>query len=294
MRVLIVFLFSIASATSFSQTEPTYGLFWNNYSLFNPANTGLDYSQYVAVNNKYEGLRRYAPSKNMAVNADIKLKDLHGAVGIGYLGADNGGWSKINRAYFTYTYHHQLREGKILSAGASVSYDHHKYTFDQSRPEYSYIKGYPNLNVGVCYKSESLKIGLSSTHLRQPIISNYLRLGLRQYYLLGSYSVDLADWLKWEPSLLFMAYRSKDLSRLITYDHVSYDFNNRLTFEDFLWIGGTIRAMSEVGLQIGVSVKQKFNIGYAYEYPIRLLDPSTSYLYVMHEFTLAYMISDKN
>ncbi len=46
MKRNLTLILLVISLMGFSQQEPQFYMFWNNYSMFNPANTGLHYNHF--------------------------------------------------------------------------------------------------------------------------------------------------------------------------------------------------------------------------------------------------------
>lgn len=284
-RILIISL--LISVKGLSQSEPQFNMFWNNYSMFNPANTGLHYKHYGNVTylsqwDKVEG----APN-SFTANYETKLEKINSGVGAGYL-RDVIGLFTDNRFYLNYAYQLSF-ENSVLSFGSSLFFRRIGFNPNWYAPETGTnssldpnlpIGAYDtklNVNVGISYKREKLEIGLSTTQINEPNYTDVNFNGARHYFGLLSYQFKLTENLNLKPTLY---YKTDGVVGVL-------DLNALFTLKNKYWLGLSVRSTSAFGGQLGIDIKEKLRIGYAYDY---FNSDLSVYRNSTHEITLGILL----
>jgi type IX secretion system PorP/SprF family membrane protein len=290
MKRILTFTFLIISILGFSQSEPQFTMFWNNYSMFNPANTGLHYKQYgnIAYRAQWDQVEN-APNSFTGLY-ETKLKSINSAIGVGYF-KDIRGLFDNNRAYLNYAYHTKDNIfGGNISYGVSLVYSYLKFNpkyivicdgcevqLDPIFPITGMSQGKIHLNFGLNYQRDKLEVGLSSTQINQPYYNDLYFTASRHYFGLVSYQFKLSNQFDFKPSIYFKS------------DGVAWvaELNSLFTYKKQYWMGLTYRHRDALAFLAGVDIKEKFRVGYSYDY---VTGPLGNYTNGSHEFVLAVMI----
>ena len=131
MRYLL-FLFLLISFHGISQQTPLTSFYWNNYSFFNPAMSGVAHKHEANViwRNQWEKVNG-APN-NLFVNYAINLADKHG-LGVNYM-YETIGFTGKNQVKLNYNYQLKLDDHRKLVLGTAIDFQHIQVTNDWIPP----------------------------------------------------------------------------------------------------------------------------------------------------------------
>lgn len=290
MKRILITLVLFTTTISLAQSEPQFTMFWNNYSMFNPANTGLHYKHYGNMVYRAQWDKVENAPNSFTGLYEAKLDSINSGVGVGYL-RDVNGFFDNNRVYVNYTYHSKGNIlGGNLSYGASIVYSQLKFNPnyivicdgcevqpDSFLPVVGTSQGKLNLNFGVAYKRERLEVGLSSTQINQPFYDEINFQNARHYFGMVSYDFKLSQNFDLKPSLFIKGVGS----------FYSLDLNALLTFKKQYWLGVTYRKSDAFAFQGGIDIKEKFRLGYSYDL---LTSALSNYTSGSHEIVLGILI----
>ena len=282
-RILITLAF-FATALSLAQQEPQFTMFWNNYSMFNPANTGLHYKHYGNVVYRAQWDKVENAPNSFTGLYEAKLDSINSGVGIGYF-RDVIGLGSSDRFYLNYAYHLQM-ESSVLSFGAGAVINTRVFNPQWNPPQTPIDPSLPsgghdtklNLNFGVTYTREKLEVGLSSTQINQPFYEDINFQSARHYFGMVCYNFKLSQNFDLKPSLFIKGVSS----------FYSLDLNALLIFKNQYWLGGTYRAQDAIGVMGGVEIKEKFRLGYSYDFITNTV--LSQYASGSHEIVLGILI----
>ncbi len=122
-----------------------------------------------------------------------------------------------------------------------------------------------DLGGGIYYYTKQLYVGLSSTHLNQPLISedadqtsSYTFQQVRHYYIMAGYDYELNSQFTLQPSIFAKT------------DAVStqLDINTNVLYNNLVWGGLSYRVGDAVSFLAGVYATPDLRIGLAYDYNI--------------------------
>lgn len=174
-------------------------------------------------------------------------------------------------------YHHRINQG-VLSIGLDfgifnqsingewrTSEGNFDGTEDPSIPNAEAGQTVLDLGGGLYYYTRELYVGLSSTHLNQPEISdkpdqtsNYTFQQVRHYYVMAGYEYEISPLIKLQPSVFAKT------------DAVStqLDINTNVLYNDLVWGGLSYRVQDAAAFLAGIYVPkvQGLRIGVAYDY----------------------------
>ncbi len=286
MKNILIGLTVLISITSFGQGEPKLTMYWNNYTLFNPANTGLNYKHYFNTSYRNQWNNLIDAPKVIIGQYSFKVDKINSGVGIG-VALDKIGHSTSKKYYFNYAYHINLNNDATLSLGASTTlhtietpiFITPNTTTDASldplipAPQVHQTK--VSFNIGSIFKKDKLELGLSLTQVNQPYFSKiHVKSGM---YLFGmaSYQFEISDFLTYKPSIFIKSNLSISDIGII----------NQLCYDDTYWFGINYYTSNALSVNIGADLFKKYRIGYAFEYNMQ----SPYYKYPSHEFTLGFL-----
>ncbi len=116
-----------------------------------------------------------------------------------------------------------------------------------------------DLGAGLFYKSEKLYLGLSSTHINQPVIETTTELinMVRHYYLTAGYNYSLNESIVLMPSVFV-----KNDGRITSMDlNAIVEYNNRF------WGGVTVRPGDAAIVLAGMHLNESLKFGISYDVP---------------------------
>lgn len=288
---LIVFVF-IAKA-GFSQQIPLTSQYMFNDYLLNPAVAGSkDYlSASLSVRSQWTGLEGAPKTQFFSMHSKLGKK-----MGVGgFVFNDETGPVSERGIQLSYAYHLSLSDKSKLSFSVAGMMFFHDINRAYLRAEEAndntlntmLVKAVsPDINFGMMYYNEKLKIGLSSPQLLQNNIygekasgNNANKLS-RHYYLFGEYEFNISDKVDIVPSTLF---------KYVQGSPMNFDFNVRGVLNKKYWLGVSYRYNNAIAGLIGFNYK-KLSFGYAYDYSMTdLKDYSTG----GHEIFLSLRLFEK-
>ena len=179
-----------------------------------------------------------------------------------------------------------------LSAGLSFGFDAMSYDFTQSivtnvnDPYFGQTLSVtkPNVGAGLYYYGDRHFIGVSIPRLLQAKdqVNNILHtLNTRHFFISGGYVFDLNTMFKLKPSALIKYTPGAPLTA---------DVNMSLLMYDRIWTGLMYRFHESMGVNLVYHIKNTFNVGYVYDFPINGL---RKYQSGSHEIILQYDIQPK-
>ena len=286
MRYKFLFIIFFLIGQCYAQQEPHFTIFWNNYSLYNPAATGLFNKHFASLNGRLQWVNFNKAPKTISAVYDFKWEKINSGIGINYI-YDQLGFEKNNKINLTYSYQFNLKKDRVLSSGVSFgilrkSIDYSKFiTIDSNDPLLNsntvQRDDLFNINFGLMFKSPHFLFGLSATQLNESE-SKILHLkNSRHYYFVCSYNTNAGKNFNIKPIILIKS------------DIVStqYDINLLLTYKKRIWTGVSYRIDDAIAFMGGADIKGKYRIGYSYDYTISAF---ANYSNGSHEVVMALML----
>ena len=278
------------SIAAFSQLEPLYSMYWNNYGTFNPAYSGLENDLDASLTRSKMTLPKnitWVGGGNLpsfwSFNVNAKLEDMNSGIGLFYIN-EREPFHITNKIGINYNYKinqndHSLALGvspgiNILTTGI-VNWrppGETNGTVVEASPE---TKTRFSLNMGATYKYKDFIFGFSSTQINQPTLKDIYSLR-RHLFFFSSYTLQFNDKIKLIPSLLYTKTRSYNDFRV----------NIRSEFYNLLWFGGGYNNNISLSAMAGVIIKGMVILGYSYEKYIG----STSFWGPTHEINVSFKL----
>lgn len=273
MRLLFLMPLLFCMMVVQAQQIETFGHYYYNQSQFNPAANAARYDLHVSsLHRRYWSNSGVTPTQTL-VQAEKYMSQLHGAIGINFEGEQFGGY-RIQRYGLAYAGRINMGTDSHLQLGIQG-------TFLASRlitgNQYDNYKA-ADLNVGIFYTNEKMRVGLSSTQVTEPAIfpgSVFPLELIRLYYVTGSYEVAVGPG-HIEPSMRVVSDGS----------FTALDINLNTYVIPKILIGGGIR-LNEAFILNGGFVRDDFRILYLYESQMTKL---TNFGGPTHELGVAFTI----
>lgn len=267
--VLLIFI----ATSGFAQQESQNTMFWNNYSAFNPAFSGLKsnfqaYSSYKLWRGDFNFFNHDLHQLNAGV--DHYLESAYSGIGLNY-SFDQAGSTTIHRVMGNYNYQFKLNDDMIFSTGIGLGLQ--RYTIQRtqlvgpfgSNPcddpaipcgSQSTIK--PIVNFGVGFKSEGTLLGIGFTQLNEPQFQLYS--ADRHFFISAEYKINLGHNFHLTPAVLWKG---------VTVKYSVFDANTRVIHANGLILGTTVRwdasRLDPIAIcpLAGYVISDKFTVSYA-------------------------------
>lgn len=280
---LILLNLSIISI-SFAQQDPLLTNYWNNLSFINPAATGLFYKHQAAVNYRNQWDKVNGAPNTLIAGYNAKIDKIHGGIGLNYQ-YETIGFSQVHRLDVNYGYHFNLGNNRIISAGISAGVQRFGVDADWIPPvtgpdpllptnytQYSLLS-----NIGLVYKGNELSMGISSTQFLSVEIKSVNYTPARHYNVFAAYDLLVGKKFVLKPQILVRT----DLVR------ISADYNLIAKYNNRYWAGVFYRTSDAIGFSAGWDIKEKYRVGYSYDFTISKLSGISQ---GSHEIVLGFLL----
>ncbi len=289
MRYVLILIGFFSMNGLFAQYSQQYSQYMFNGMAINPAYagvreclsiTGIHSSQWVG----FEGAPR-----TQSISAHTPFRK-NGGIGLSFFN-DRIGVQSQTGIFAAYAYHLKLNKKSKLSFGVDggvslfqireddvITIDNDA-AFSQNYQTYSF----PNIGAGLFYYRENFYAGLSVPTLFSSEYSNlkaqkYFNIQPRAMVIMQTTGavIELTDDVDWKPSYLvkYIPSVSSDL-----------DLNSNFYYKRMFNLGVSYRVKKALVVLAGCTIKNKFDIGYSYGYP---LNDIANYSSGTHEIMLRY------
>ncbi|TKK68973.1 type IX secretion system membrane protein PorP/SprF [Ilyomonas limi] len=329
MRLLIIIaLFANCTITS-AQQRPYYTQYVLNTYIINPAVAGIENYTDIKVSHRHQWMgidgapittyitiqgpvhksteKRESPTSFHPVGEnprgeqywnDYTATDPHAGVGVTILNDKTG---PLNRFSFTaaYAYHLPLTQKMSISGGISagiqnMSLNTNKLYFGQNTGIDPAIAGTgtlhtwkPDINAGLWLYSAHFFTGIAAQNIvpasfafdDDTVKKQSGRLVPHLFFTSG-YRFLLTEDINFLPGIMI---------KYLQPGVVSYDFNAKCQYRDFLWIGASYRYKDGYAAMLGLNINNTFNISYAYDQTTSALKPVTG---GSHEILIGFLIGN--
>lgn len=230
---------------------------------------------------------------------DYTATDPHAGMGLTILNDKTGPLNRFS-ATVAYAYHLPLTHKMSISGGIAagvqnMSLNTNKLYFGQNTGIDPAITGTgiihtwkPDINAGLWLYSADFFAGIAAQNIVQTSFTFDEDTVKRQtgslvphLFLTAGYRLLLNDDVNFLPGITV-----KYLQRGV----VSYDFNAKCQYKDFLWIGASYRYKDGYAAMLGLSINSTFNLSYAYDQTTAAWKPVAG---GSHEFLLGFLIGNR-
>lgn len=280
-----------------AQQEPLSSIFWTNYSVINPANSGVSEKALFNVQGRSQWTQINGHPNTVWTSADYKIDKINSGVGLNYI-YDELGLLRCNKIGLNYNYQIEIKKLGLLSLGLSGAY--HAYTLrfsqkvwksndpvaiDPAIPSDDYKESRTEFGVGLVWYLGGLKLGGSIQSLPKPPADPYLGYWQNTGYVFVESDLNLSEVMTLIPRVMYRRTGTKEPVEATDY-HLSLKLFNKFI------LGGTYRDVDvkTYNLIVGLELKDQLRLNYCYE----LSDLSEGHsLFETHEFSLSYLIASK-
>ena len=267
-RFILIFWVSI-SMISYAQQMPQTTVYGYNMYAVNPAYAGINSCTHLAISHLNQWVKVDGAPATSMITVNTSLGNRFGLGG--QLLIDKIGMLQQFSGMGTLSYGMKFGEHRIR-AGLSVGYNQYRLNpssaivFDPIDPIViggNQAAGALNTDLGLVYQFQNLELAAATKQLIHSYsnfgYTNSQGYGLRRHFTgYAAYNINIASNWSLKPSVFL-----KGINHVL-----QADINTSATYKNFLNVGIGLR--TQVGLigRIGITVKDKFMFGYAYEAPM--------------------------
>ena len=267
-RFILIFWVSI-SMISYAQQMPQTTVYGYNMYAVNPAYAGINSCTHLAISHLNQWVKVDGAPATSMITVNTSLGNRFGLGG--QLLIDKIGMLQQFSGMGTLSYGMKFGEHR-LRAGLSVGYNQYRLNpssaiiFDPVDPIVmggNQAAGALNTDLGLVYQFQNLELAAATKQLIHSYsnfgYTNSQGYGLRRHFTgYAAYNINIASNWSLKPSVFL-----KGINHVL-----QADINTSATYKNFLNVGIGLR--TQVGLigRIGITVKDKFMFGYAYEAPM--------------------------
>ena len=257
MKTLIILSFLLASGITFSQSDPQTIMYWNQYTIYNPATSGLEYKHDFRASYHTKNPSLSFSPQNYTASYNTRLKGHHG-VGVNY-SYDESLASDRNSINLNYNYQFTLKGGRRISLGVSPGF------FTKKRVNIPWMNypqlnnDYLNLNTGVAYMGKKIYAGVSLTH----VLHDALKRPEESFY---SVKQELNAHARY--TLRVMKKATLHFEGIVNSDFIftSVKLNARVRLYDQFVLGAGYRLRDAIAVNVGWDIKKRYRLAYAYSH----------------------------
>jgi type IX secretion system PorP/SprF family membrane protein len=290
-RLVIIIVFGSLSAGLLAQQDPkfTQNMFLAPYYNAGAVGSSDKICIGAAFRNQWSGLPNAPVTTTFTAHMPFNLLGRKHGAGINLMN-DRLGFSNDFLFSASYAYRMDLGSGKLgVGVNVGVANQSMEPTWigqdvitpdsDPSIPSGGSVFGF-DMGLGVYYNTESLYVGLSTSHMNQtsfiyPEENKETKL-IRHYYLMAGYNIQLANpMFEVLPSLMV---QSDGRS------HHIY-LNTNVRYNKKFWGGVSYSVRGAISALFGIELMNGLRIGYSYDFE---LSPLMGYNSGSHEVTVRY------
>lgn len=291
---LLTSLFILCSPVIvFGQQQGVYSSFLLNDNYYNPAIAGSKNVHIVSLGyrNQWTGFTGAPINVNANFYGSVKNKGKHG-YGVSLINETMGITNKTG-IYLNYAYHIRLSDKLKLGFGVRPGYIQYGVKLydaqladqgDEILTGNIYSAGALDVNTGFHLYSNKFFFMGSLNHLLGKSIqfTSYNSSLSFHYNLIGGYNFNLVKQkLVLQPSIM-LKYASPV--------PVQWTGMVKTTYANKYWVGLIYRSDDAVGISAGIMIKERFNVGYGYDYTLAGLRHQQT---GSHEIMLSFILTKK-
>jgi type IX secretion system PorP/SprF family membrane protein len=272
-KLLLLTTICVWTFTAKAQQIPSYGQYFVNPFLYNPAMAGAEESTriFTLFRNQWAGIPGAPESQALTVDGPVNNKV---GLGVTFYNDVNNIISRFG-GLGTYRYRVPLAKDHTLSMGLSLGFSRTKIYFDRLHAEDPFdqaiLDNFDNGtsfdgNFGLSYSHKRLRVGLSALQLFQNQVNFSNDAGdrnigyklLRHYLVSAQYAFFTRDGnAKIEPIVLLKSAQGLP---------IQMDLNLMATYKKNYWAGATWKMNSAMAFSLGTFLYDRITLGYSYEF----------------------------
>jgi len=261
---LTTLLLVMVQLISFAQNDIQFSNYMFSEITYNPAmagNTGtLDGA--LLYRKQWTGFDMAPSTQLMSVQSYVDK--VSGGLGLNIIN-DKLGYEHSLNVKLMYAYMLRITDKSRLSFGlgfgmVNKSLQGSKLIYDDMTDENAITtdqsKTKPDFDFGVAYNSDKMAIGISTTHIEQPLSNATVLIVPRHYYVYAKYKIKASDKINVVPSLLVKS------SMFIT----QFDVTAQMFYSNIFWVGASYRSGDAIVGMAGVDITKNIKLGYSFDY----------------------------
>lgn len=293
------YLFFIAFTGTVGLHAQQQSLFTNillHQYYYNPAYAGVSKSFEFNLHARNQWVGFDGAPRTVAASVYSTFKKHTNMAAGGLITYDRAGLIGRTSFYGSYAYHLKLGDKMNIGFGLSVGgvqynvkiYDAKPYPDDKDdiflRSDVLNAMAF-DANSGLYLYSRDFFLGFSAQQMANTRIrwDNTLGKLVPLYYLQSGYTFHFDKKRQWglQPSVL---------ARFSPPHPYQMEYSLRLIYKDMIWLGGTYRSNSSACGMFGVTIDERYRVGYSYDYTLSKLN---NYSAGSHELVFTYLIPVK-
>lgn len=269
-KIVLIIASVLVSIISFGQQLPQYSQFFLNKTLFNPGATGTESFWEAQMINRMQWVGVDDAPRTHVFTANGPIKEYKMGLG-GKIFADITGPTR--RTGFSFSYSYKLKISKTFKLGMGLSFGGLQYTIDGSQitlknPDDVALSGQiqstfvPDAGAGFHLYSDDFYFGFSMPQ----IIGNKIQFFdhyrdtesalERHLFVYTGYKFRVSDDFVIEPAVL---------GKYVEPAPLSIEASLRVTYKDFLWLGGSYRMNDAIIAMAGFTINESLVFAYSYD-----------------------------
>jgi type IX secretion system PorP/SprF family membrane protein len=264
-KILSAVMFIVAiSFTGMAQNDIQFSNYMFSEISFNPAMAGNSGTLDAVLLHRQQWTGFDQAPQTQVLSVHSFVNSLSGGVGLNVIN-DKLGYEHSLNVKLMYAYHLRLTDKSHMSFGLGFGIVNRtlkgsELIYDDMTDENAIFtdetKTKPDFDFGIGYTSEKFSVGISSTHLDQPLNKATVLKVPRHYYLYAKYKIKAGEKINIIPSLKVRS------SGFIT----QFDVSALMFYANRFWVGGSFRMDDAVVGLVGVNITKNFSVGYSYDY----------------------------
>ncbi len=293
IRYFYIAVFMLLSFATYSQQQYIFTNFMLNDYYYNPAIAGSKdvHTANLIYRNQWVGFDEAPVSLQGNFYGSIKNEGQHG-YGLSII-SDRTGLTQNTGFYVNYAYHVKLNETMKLGFGVKPGYMQYRVKLYDARLADQgddiltgnvLAANAVDLSSGFNLYSEKFFVMGAMQHLLGKSIgfTSYNESLAKHFTFIGGYNFSLdKKKLDFQPSIMLKYVRPLPSQLSVMF---------KATYDKKYWAGLTYRTQDAIGLAIGMNIKDRLNIGYAFDYSLGGIQ---AYQSGSHEIMISFITTSK-
>lgn len=290
-KLLLILFLSAICLKAEAQQQFIYTQYMFNGLAVNPAYAGTQEAISVTAFSRWQwaGFEGAPRTQTFSIHSPMP----NNKVGLGFL-ATNDQIGVTSRQAIDLMYAYHIAFGKLrVSMGLQAGFTYYAENLDKlsldNKSDNVFTQSahvfLPNTGAGIFVYGDRGYVGFSIPELMNNRFDKNNQISTakqkRHLFLQGGYVIKLNESLKLKPNILL---------KYVDGAPMEFDLNANLLIKERIWIGTSWRSFDSIDLLFQIQLSNKFQLGYAYDFPTTEIRKSTL---GSHELLLNYRIKYK-
>jgi type IX secretion system PorP/SprF family membrane protein len=292
LKTLYIFVFIFVYQSVTAQQYPWWTQYRNNQTLYNPAFCGTKrlMDLRVSYRNQWTGFEGSPKSYVLSLNSRL----MNGKIGVGgFIFKDDIGPFRTINSSLTGAFHLKFEDSE-LSIGVQGNYLKQRFIGnnvtlrnqqDKAINQYTEdVAGNFDGSFGVVYFNDRFHLGIGANNIASSKLEYYKNDSLKKGFFKNAPHTTFSAGYNWadNPDYIF---EHSVLAMYVSGVPITFDYTLRLHIKQQIIAGLSFRVKDAIALQLGYTIKEKFQICYSYDF---ITSPLRKYQYGTHELTLIF------